>query len=73
MHLPQSVGEIEITADWRTWSALLLPVLPIEIWLGLREDDAQSFVDFHRGWDTNAAPQKHGIRLSVGERVCNLL
>ena len=42
-------------ANWKTTSALIVVLLPIEIWLGLPENPAYTFLDFHRAWDAQAA------------------
>ena len=57
-NLPPYIGEIDITAKWKTGSAVVIVVLPIEIWLDLPPHPGYSFVDFHREWDAQAARQK---------------
>lgn len=56
-NLPHYIGEIDITAKWKTGSAVVMMVLPIEIWLDLPPRSGYSFVDFHRAWDAQAARQ----------------
>lgn len=46
-NLPLYIGEIDITAAWKTGSAVVIVVLPIEIWLDLPPRSGYSFVDFH--------------------------
>ena len=50
-NLPHYIGEIDITAKCKTGSAVVMMVLPIEIWLDLPPRSGYSFVDFHRAWD----------------------
>lgn len=50
-NLPHYIGEIDIAAKWKTGSAVVMMVLPIEIWLDLPPRSGYSFVDFHRAWD----------------------
>ena len=57
-NLPAYIGDISIEAAWKTGSALVFFVLPIEVWLSLPERDAYSFVDYHRSWDAAAARQR---------------
>ncbi|KAM4054673.1 hypothetical protein HRG_005497 [Hirsutella rhossiliensis] len=54
-NLPPYVGQIDIQASWKTGSAFVIFVMPIEIWLGLPEREAYVFLEYHRGWDAAAA------------------
>ncbi|KAM4067212.1 hypothetical protein HRG_001196 [Hirsutella rhossiliensis] len=63
-NLPSYVGDIALTAKWKTGSALVAVVLPIEIWLGLPEREAYSFMDHHHEWDTAATRQRHAAVLA---------
>ena len=56
-NLPPYISEIDITAKWKTGSAVVIMVLPIEIWLDLPPRSGYSFMDFHREWDVQAARQ----------------
>ena len=52
------MGEIEIRANWETASALVIVVLPIEIWLDLPEKGAYSFIAYDYKWNAAAARQR---------------
>ncbi|KAF4505467.1 hypothetical protein G6O67_007413 [Ophiocordyceps sinensis] len=65
-NLPPYVGEMQITAKWKTGSALVVFVLPIEIWLGLPERDAYSFIEYHGGWDAATARREQAALLVPG-------
>lgn len=56
-NLPNYIGDIDITAKWNKGLAVVIIVLPIEIWLDLPPRSAYSFVDFHRAWDAQATRQ----------------
>lgn len=57
-NLATYIGEIDITAKWKTGSAVVITALPIEIWLDLPPHPGYRLVDFHREWDAQAACQK---------------
>ncbi|KAK2591010.1 hypothetical protein QQS21_011303 [Conoideocrella luteorostrata] len=66
-NLPPYIGEIDIVAKWKTGSATVIFVLPIEIWLALPDNGAYSFVSYHYMWDSADARRRHAAALEPQE------
>ncbi|KAK2593844.1 hypothetical protein QQS21_008459 [Conoideocrella luteorostrata] len=67
-NLPQYIGEIDIVANWKTGSATVIFVLPIEIWLALPDNGACSFVSYHYMWDSADARRRHAAAVKPQEQ-----
>ncbi|KAK2590430.1 hypothetical protein QQS21_011891 [Conoideocrella luteorostrata] len=67
-NLPSYIGEIEIVAQWKTGSATVIIILPIEIWLALPDNRAYSFVGYHYMWNSAAARRRHMAALEPQRR-----
>lgn len=45
-NLPPTIRDIRITSNWASGSAVVDVVMPIEVWLGLKQKEAYSFINY---------------------------
>ncbi|PHH79923.1 hypothetical protein CDD80_3375 [Ophiocordyceps camponoti-rufipedis] len=50
-NLPSYIGHIDIRATWSTGSSTVFVVLPIEVWLALRDREGLEFVCYDFNWN----------------------